>query len=41
MRETIKSLSIDGFKSIRALKDFKLRPLNVLIGETASARAIS
>lgn len=32
MTNTIKTLSIEGFKSIRLLKDFELSPLNVLLG---------
>ena len=32
-------LTVRGFKSIRALEDLGLRPLNVMIGATARARA--
>ena len=32
MDDTIKKLTIEGFKSIRRLEDFELGALNVLIG---------
>src|SRR5437016_12728172 len=39
MSETIKSLSIEGFKSIRLLEDFELRALNVLIGANGAGKS--
>ena len=39
MSNAIKTLSIEGFKSIRSLKDFKLRPLNVLIGANGAGKS--
>jgi len=39
MSETIKKLTIEGFKSIRELKDFKLTSLNVLIGANGSGKS--
>jgi len=39
MSETIKSLSIEGFKSIRKLENFELRPLNVLIGANGAGKS--
>jgi len=39
MSETIKSLSIEGFKSIRKLEDFPLRSLNVLIGANGAGKS--
>jgi len=37
--ESIKSISIKGFKSISNLKDFELRPMNVLIGPNAAGKS--
>jgi predicted ATPase len=39
MAETIKELTIQGFKSIQNLQDFKLRPLNVLIGANGAGKS--
>ena len=39
MGETIKALTIEGFKSIRKLEDFELRPLNVLIGSNGAGKS--
>lgn len=39
MSETIKKLTIEGFKSIRKLEDFELRPLNVLIGPNGAGKS--
>ena len=39
MAETIKKLTIEGFKSIRKLEDFELRPLNVLIGANGAGKS--
>lgn len=39
MSETIKSLTIEGFKSIRKLEDFELRSLNVLIGANGAGKS--
>jgi len=39
MSETIKKLTIEGFKSIRKLEDFELRPLNVLIGANGAGKS--
>lgn len=35
----VRSLSVDGFKSIRELKDFKLNNLNVLIGANGAGKS--
>jgi predicted ATPase len=32
-------LTIEGFKSIRDLRDFELRPLNVLIGANGAGKS--
>jgi predicted ATPase len=37
--DTIKKLTIDGFKSIRKLEDFQLRALNVLIGANGAGKS--
>jgi predicted ATPase len=37
--ETIKKLTIEGFKSIRKLEDFELRSLNVLIGANGAGKS--
>jgi len=37
--ETIKKLTIEGFKSIRKLEDFELRSLNVLIGPNGAGKS--
>src|ERR1700730_7467921 len=39
MGNTIKQLTIEGFKSIRKLEDFKLRSLNVLIGANGAGKS--
>lgn len=39
MNDTIKRLTIEGFKSIRKLEDFELRPLNVLIGANGAGKS--
>lgn len=39
MSDTIKELTIEGFKSIRELKDFELRSLNVLIGANGAGKS--
>jgi predicted ATPase len=39
MSDTIKKLTIEGFKSIRKLEDFELRPLNVLIGANGAGKS--
>lgn len=35
----LKRITIEGFKSIRMLKDFELRPINVLIGANGSGKS--
>lgn len=39
MADTIKKLTIEGFKSIRKLDDFELRSLNVLIGANGAGKS--
>src|SRR5271169_2197217 len=39
MSEVIKKLTIEGFKSIRKLEDFQLRPLNVMIGANGAGKS--
>ncbi len=39
MSDTIKRLTIEGFKSIRKLEDFALSPLNVLIGANGAGKS--
>jgi predicted ATPase len=39
MSYTIDKLTIEGFKSIRKLEDFELRPLNVLIGPNGAGKS--
>jgi len=39
MSDTIKKLTIEGFKSIRKLEDFELGPLNVLIGANGAGKS--
>lgn len=39
MGNPIKKLTIEGFKSIRKLEDFKLLPLNVLIGANGAGKS--
>ncbi len=39
MGDPIKKLTIQGFKSIRNLEDFELRPLNVLIGANGAGKS--
>jgi len=39
MADTIKTITIRGFKSIRNLQDFKLRDINVLIGSNGAGKS--
>jgi predicted ATPase len=39
MSRTIDKLTIEGFKSIRKIEDFELRPLNVLIGANGAGKS--
>ena len=39
MSNAIKSISIEGYKSIRKLENFELRPLNVLIGANGAGKS--
>ena len=39
MSDTIKKLTIEGFKSIRELKDFELGQLNILIGANGAGKS--
>ncbi|MFN7931705.1 MAG: AAA family ATPase [Bryobacteraceae bacterium] len=39
MANTLKQLTIEGYKSIQSLKDFELRPLNVLIGSNGAGKS--
>ena len=39
MADTIKKITIEGFKSIRSLQDFPLRHLNVLIGANGAGKS--
>lgn len=39
MSDTIKKLTIEGFKSIRKLEDFELRRLNVLVGANGAGKS--
>ncbi len=39
MSDTIKRITIEGFKSIRKLENFELRPLNVLIGANGAGKS--
>src|ERR1017187_9879244 len=39
MSDTIKRLSIEGFKSIRSLRDFELSAINVLIGANGAGKS--
>src|SRR5271169_4010727 len=39
MADTIKKLTIEGFKSIRKLEDFPLGALNVLIGANGAGKS--
>ena len=39
MSDTLKKLTIKGFKSIREVKNFELRPLNVLIGANGAGKS--
>jgi predicted ATPase len=39
MSDTIKRITIEGFKSIRKLEDFELRSLNVLIGANGAGKS--
>jgi predicted ATPase len=37
--DTIQSITIEGFKSIRSIKDLPLRPINLLIGANGSGKS--
>jgi predicted ATPase len=37
--DTFQSITIEGFKSIRSIKDFPLRPINLLIGANGSGKS--
>jgi len=37
--DTIQSVTIEGFKSIRSIKDLRLRPINLLIGANGSGKS--
>jgi predicted ATPase len=39
MADTIKKLTIEGFKSIRKLEDFPLRALNVQFGANGAGKS--
>ncbi len=39
MAQTLKTLTIEGFKSIKSLKDFELRALNLLIGPNGAGKS--
>ena len=39
MKRSLDKLSVSGFKSIRELRDFELRPLNVFIGANGSGKS--
>ncbi|MBF0155059.1 MAG: AAA family ATPase, partial [Magnetococcales bacterium] len=39
MKGAIKKISISGCKSIRELKEFELRPLNIIIGANGSGKS--
>src|SRR5579864_511750 len=39
MSESIKKLTIEGYKSIRRLEDFELRSLNVLVGPNGAGKS--
>ncbi|MGB7512416.1 MAG: AAA family ATPase [Pelodictyon phaeoclathratiforme] len=39
MKGAIKKISISGFKSIRELKEFELRDLNIIIGANGSGKS--
>nr|WP_205632857.1 AAA family ATPase [Chlorobaculum limnaeum] len=39
MKGAIKKISINGFKSIRELRDFELQDLNVIIGANGSGKS--
>lgn len=39
MARHIEKLTIEGFKSIRSLEDFELRPLNILIGANGAGKS--
>jgi len=39
MADTLKKLTIEGFKSIKSLKDFELKALNVLIGPNGAGKS--
>lgn len=37
--DTIQSITIEGFRSIRSIKDLRLRPINILIGANGSGKS--
>ncbi len=37
--DAFRSITIEGFKSIRSIKDFPLRPINILIGANGSGKS--
>ena len=37
--DAFRSITIKGFKSIRSIKDFPLRPINLLIGANGSGKS--
>ena len=39
MSDAIKRLTIEGYNSIRELKDFELRPMNILIGVNGAGKS--
>jgi predicted ATPase len=39
MSDAIRKLTIEGFKSIRELKNFELRRMNVLIGANGAGKS--
>lgn len=39
MKGAIKKISINGFKSIRELREFELRDLNIIIGANGSGKS--
>ena len=39
MKQSIKTLTIEGFRSVRKLEDFRLRDVNILIGANGSGKS--
>jgi predicted ATPase len=37
--DTIQSITIEGFKSIKSIRDLALRPINILIGANGSGKS--